>query len=61
MLGIGFFDHSAWAGDVERKDTDQSEGKDTGSSQKERFSLFFLSRDFYRVLGLGVWLGLSWG
>ena len=44
-------------GDVEQRDTDRSKGKDTGFSQKERFSLFFLSRDFHRVLGVG--LGLS--
>ena len=48
-------------GDIERKDTDRSEGKDTGSSQKERFSPFFLSREFHQVLGLGVGLGLSQG
>ena len=50
-------------GVVYYRDTDRSEGRDTGSSRKERFSLFLsfflLNRDFHRVLGLGVVLGLG--
>ena len=38
-------------GDVERRDTDRSEGKDTGFNRKERFSFFLLSRDFQSVRG----------
>ena len=48
-------------GVVYYRDTDRSEGRDTGSSRKERFSLFLLSRDFHRVLGVGVGLGLGLG
>ena len=38
-------------GVVYHRDTDRSEGRDTGSSRKERFSLFLLSRDFHRLGG----------
>ena len=48
-------------GVVYYRDTDRSEGRDTGSSRKERFSLFLLSRDFHRVLGVGVGLGVGLG
>ena len=44
-------------GVVEQRDTDRSEGKDTGSNRKERFSLFLLSHDFHRVLGVRLGLG----
>ena len=45
-------------GDVERKDTDRSEGKDTGSSRKERLSI---PLDLQHPSGVRVRVGLGIG